>query len=115
MSLETLKRGLPIRVKVGAGDVEVCASARNAMGWGAIRTQKQRRAARFCMELGSEESDAHTAAELGRKPAAAEIPTDDVVAAPAVPAPTAHAWDAAAWLRSAWNWDLAFDRLCANR
>jgi hypothetical protein len=96
--LETIKHGVPIRVPAGGGEVEVCASAKNTKGWGAVRTQKQRRAKSFCMALGPDEHDAHTAAELKRQPAAAEIPADDEAPAPAIPAPKKQAWDAAAWL-----------------
>jgi hypothetical protein len=104
--LETIKHGVPIRVPAGGGEVEVCASARNSKGWGAVRTQKQRRAKSFCMALGPEEHDAHTAAELGRQPAAAEIPADDEAPAPAIPAPLKRAWDASGWLDQL-EWTLA--------
>ena len=82
--LETLKHGVPIRVPAGGGEVEVCASAKNGKGWGA-RTQKQRRAKSFCMALGPDEHDAHTAAELKRQPAAAEAPANDDAPAPRDP------------------------------
>ena len=104
--LETLKHGVPIRVPAGGGEVEVCASAKNSKGWGAVRTQKQRRAKSFCMALGPDEHDAHTAGELKRQPAAAETPANDDAPAPAIPAPMKRAWDAAAWLDQL-EWTLA--------
>ena len=96
--LETLKHGVSIRVPAGGGEIEVCASAKNSKGWGAVRTQKQRRAKSFCMALGPDEHDAHSAAELKRQPAAAEILVDDEAPAPAIPAPKKQAWDAACLL-----------------
>jgi len=94
----SLKKGLAIRVPAGCGDVEVCASAQNSKGWGAVRTARQRRAARFCLARGSNDDDAQTNAELQRQPAAAEVESTDDAPAPAVPGALAKGWDATTWL-----------------